>query len=146
MAEVVLGEELIKAYAAPTAVTIIWIVRYQLIDVLGVGFLRRKHQIRFPIMTGNDEFERAVRAQMNQVEQMPIFLTLMWMFSIMVSPLWGALLGSAWVILRHAYAATYRKSAKVSVLLRLTIPAYSVLIAMMVGIIVRVVMVFIHKK
>ena len=46
------------------------------------GRLRGRHKIEAPAMTGHPEFERAVRVQMNTIEQFVIFLPLLWLATL----------------------------------------------------------------
>jgi glutathione S-transferase len=76
---------------------------------LNVGRMRGKHGIKAPAMTGNPEFERAVRVQGNTLEFLPIFLPLLWIATT-YSPWYGwlpALLGLVWVIGRFLYMTGY---------------------------------------
>ncbi|CDX11570.1 Membrane-associated protein in eicosanoid and glutathione metabolism (MAPEG) [Mesorhizobium sp. ORS 3324] len=60
-----------------------------------------------PTMTGDPLLERAVRAHLNTIEWLPIFLPAMWLFAIYWSPRWAAGLGLLWLIGRIAYFAGY---------------------------------------
>jgi len=74
---------------------------------IGVGVARVKYKIAPPQTTGNDDFERVYRAHQNTLEQIVLFLPCLWLFSIFVSPTWGAILGGIWIIGRIAYAWGY---------------------------------------
>jgi MAPEG family len=60
---------------------------------LRVTRARQKYNVPVPAMTGNPDFERIVRVQMNTLEWMPIFLPLLWLFAVYVSDGGAAVLG-----------------------------------------------------
>jgi uncharacterized membrane protein YecN with MAPEG domain len=63
-------------------------------------------------MTGDPNFERALRVQQNTLEQLIFFLPLLWIFSYYVNELWGAILGGIWIVGRVLYAWGYYQEAK----------------------------------
>jgi len=76
------------------------------------GRLRSKHNIQAPAMTGHPRFERAVRIQMNTVEQFVIFLPLLWLATIYFR-IYGwapGILGFVWCLGRIVYAFGYMSS------------------------------------
>jgi glutathione S-transferase len=79
---------------------------------LNVGRSRVKFGIKAPQMTGNPDFERAVRVQQNTLEQIVIFLPALWIFAQFVQPIAAAILGSIWVIGRILYAWGYYQAAE----------------------------------
>ena len=76
-----------------------------------VGRARAKHKIAPPKTTGPEEFERYWRVQQNTLEQLMLFLPALWLFSIYLSPVWGALIGLVWVFARLMYAMGYYQDA-----------------------------------
>ena len=80
---------------------------------LMVAKARAKYGVKAPATTGNLEFERVFRVQMNTLEWMPIFLPLLWFFVLYVNDWGAALLGLVWIvgriILRRAF---YRNSGR----------------------------------
>jgi glutathione S-transferase len=76
---------------------------------LRVGQMRSKHDVKAPTMTGPLEFESAVRVQMNTLEQMIIFLPLLWLATRYFHLLaWlPAAFGLLWVIGRVIYMSGY---------------------------------------
>lgn len=82
------------------------------VTIINVGRARMKYQVMPPAMTGNEDFERVVRVQQNTLEQLILFLPLLWIFSAYVSELWGAILGGTWVVGRIIYAWGYALEAK----------------------------------
>ena len=78
---------------------------------INVGIARGKYNVPAPSMTGDPNFERALRVQQNTLEQLIFFLPLLWIFSYYVSELWGAILGGIWVLGRVLYAWGYYQAA-----------------------------------
>ncbi len=79
--------------------------------VMAVGAARGKHKIAAPAMTGNADFERAYRVQMNTLEQLIMFVPSMLCFATFVSERWAVILGFVFIIGRIVYAIGYRKAA-----------------------------------
>jgi len=74
-----------------------------------VGQMRGKHGIKAPAVTGNMEFECAYRVQVNMLEQLIVFLPLLWLSNayFMVWPYLTGALGLVWIIGRIMYAIGY---------------------------------------
>lgn len=68
------------------------------------GALRGKHDIVPPKMVGNEDFEIAYRIQANSVEQLVIFMPIMWVGAISLGDIWGGAAGLVWIIGRLVYA------------------------------------------
>eukprot|EP00048_Salpingoeca_helianthica_P015543 m.227317 g.227317 ORF g.227317 m.227317 type:complete len:188 (+) comp17186_c0_seq1:13-576(+) len=113
--------------ALPALATAVFSAYYILFDVFSAGLARQRYKVPFPRMDGPAPFHRAQRAQANQVEQMPIFLSLMWASAVCVNGPLAGVVGLVWVALRISYAHTYRKTAKRPTLLTRTLPAYACL-------------------
>lgn len=79
-----------------------------------VGQMRGKHNIEAPAVTGHPEFERAYRVQMNTVEQIVVFLPLLWLSNayFMIFPLVTGALGLVWIVGRIVYALGYYADPK----------------------------------
>ena len=78
-----------------------------------VGQARAKYGVAAPAVTGNPDFERAYRIQMNTLEWLPIFLVSLWLFALS----WGddrvaAGIGSIWIIGRILYLTGYSRAAE----------------------------------
>lgn len=71
--------------------------------------LRGRHGIDAPTMSGPPEFERALRVQMNTLEQLVPFVVALWLCALYLQPLFAALVGVAWLVARIMYATTYAK-------------------------------------
>ena len=76
-----------------------------------VGKARRMHKIFPPAMSGHPEVERALRVQGNTVEQVVIFLPLLWVATLYFHGWIPAALGVVWCVGRVLYAIGYMKEA-----------------------------------
>jgi glutathione S-transferase len=76
-----------------------------------VGRYRGRHKIFPPAMSGHPEVERALRVQGNTVEQVVIFLPLLWVATLYFHGWIPAALGLVWCIGRVVYAVGYMKEA-----------------------------------
>src|SRR5690242_8089493 len=67
------------------------------------------HKIAAPAVTGNPEFERAYRVQMNTLEQFVLFLPLFWLATLYfhMVPWLPAVFGLVWIIGRWLYMQGY---------------------------------------
>jgi uncharacterized membrane protein YecN with MAPEG domain len=72
-----------------------------------VGLVRGKVKIAAPVMTGDPLLERALRVQMNAVENAPILLPALWLAALWLNDLWAAVAGLVWVLARLAYMQLY---------------------------------------
>jgi glutathione S-transferase len=74
-----------------------------------VGRMRGKHGVNAPAMTGAPEFERAVRVQMNTLEQFVLFLPLLWLATVypVVSGYLAPGFGFVWLVGRVLYSSGY---------------------------------------
>ena len=80
---------------------------------LRVGQGRSKYNVPAPAVTGNPDFERAFRVQMNTLEWLPIFLVSLWLFAIAWgSDLIAAGIGLVWIVGRVLYLTGYSKAAE----------------------------------
>ena len=72
-----------------------------------VAKARAAFGIKAPAITGNENFERAHRVQMNTVEQMVFFLPALWLYALLLSDKGAAVGGLIWVVGRVIYAVAY---------------------------------------
>src|SRR5215469_13153157 len=72
-----------------------------------VAKARGKYGVAVPATTGNPDFERVFRVQMNTLEWMPIFLPLLWLFAIFVRDWAAAIVGLVWIAGRLMYVVGY---------------------------------------
>jgi len=76
-----------------------------------VAKARAAFGVKAPATSGNPDFERVFRVQMNTLEWMPIFLPSLWLFAIYISDPIAALLGLVWIAGRILYWIGYSQAA-----------------------------------
>src|SRR5882757_2181085 len=76
-----------------------------------VAKARAAFGIKVPAISGNPDFERVFRVQMNTLEWMPIFLPSLWLFAIYISDPLAAALGVVWIAGRVLYMIGYSEAA-----------------------------------
>ena len=72
-----------------------------------VGRMRHVHGVKAPAMTGHDQFERAVRVQMNTLEWAIVFLPTLWVAEIWFGGWIPPVTGFVWVVGRVTYMIGY---------------------------------------
>src|SRR6202158_548590 len=77
-----------------------------------VAKARAAFGIKAPAITGNPDFERVFRVQMNTLEWMPIFLPSLWLFAIYISDPIAAAVGAVWIVGRILYMTGYSQAAE----------------------------------
>lgn len=96
-------------YHFTALVTCLAILVYFYSSIL-VSRARRKFSVKLPAISGNPDFERVFRAQMNTLEWLPIFLPSLWLFAIYIGDGMAASLGLFWVLGRVFYVHGYAKA------------------------------------
>jgi glutathione S-transferase len=76
-----------------------------------VGKARQTFGIKAPAVSGNPDFERVFRVQMNTLEWMPIFLPSLWLFAIYISDPVAAAIGLVWITGRILFMTGYSQAA-----------------------------------
>ncbi|MGZ5819007.1 MAG: MAPEG family protein [Burkholderiaceae bacterium] len=91
-----------------------WITLAALIVYIWMGFnvgkARGQYKVPAPATEGPVEFLSVMRVQANTVEQLVIFLPVLWMCAYFLSDRWAAIGGAIWVVGRIVYALGYYKS------------------------------------
>ena len=77
-----------------------------------VARTRYRVGILAPVMTGDPVLERTIRAHLNTLEWLPIFLPSLWLFAMYWNSNAAAALGAAWLIGRIIYFIGYTKDAR----------------------------------
>ncbi len=72
-----------------------------------VGRCRVKFRIQAPATSGHEQFEIAYRIQMNTLENVVLFLPVLWIFALSLSAWWATLFGCSWLAGRIWYALAY---------------------------------------
>ena len=87
-------------------VTLLLVCQYVAFMML-CGAARSKSGIKAPAVTGDDNFERAYRVQMNTLEQLLVTLPALWLSALYFMPLVAAALGLTFFLGRILYRAAY---------------------------------------
>src|ERR1700675_262790 len=93
-----------------TAIVTCLAVLFYFFTTARVARARAAFGIKAPAITGNPDFERVFRVQMNTLEWMPIFLPALWLFAIYISDGIAAVLGLVWIAGRILYVLGYAKA------------------------------------
>jgi glutathione S-transferase len=83
-------------------------------NLVSVGRMRGRHGLQAPAMTGHPDVERALRVQGNTLEQVVIFLPLLWIATLYFHVIgWlPAVFGLVWCVGRLIYAWGYMAAAE----------------------------------
>lgn len=76
-----------------------------------VGMARGKYQIKAPEVDGPDAFRRILRVQLNTLEQLALFLPLLWLCALWQNDYLAAVFGLVWLAGRLWYALGYISAA-----------------------------------
>lgn len=87
-------------------VAVLAILQFVLFSVL-VGKARETHGVKAPAVSGNEQFERVYRVQMNTLEQLVCFLPALFMASYYWSPTLVSLIGCVYLGGRFLYSNAY---------------------------------------
>ena len=93
-----------------TALVTMLAVLFYFITSARVARARVRYGVKLPAISGDPDFERVFRVQMNTLEWLPIFLASLWMFAIYVSDVIAASIGAVWIIGRIVYMIGYTRS------------------------------------
>ena len=77
-----------------------------------VARTRQKVGILVPVMTGDPVLERTIRAHLNTLEWLPIFLPSLWLFAVYWNSNVAAALGLVWLAGRIVYFVGYVSEAR----------------------------------
>ena len=78
---------------------------------MAVGMARGRYKVAAPATSGQPDFERYYRIQMNTLEQLAVFVPSLWAFATFVSVPWAVGLGLLFVLGRAIYFVGYAKAA-----------------------------------
>jgi glutathione S-transferase len=107
-----MGEFMLAAPATILSAAVTILAAMVLIFTMAlVGRYRGRHKIFPPAMSGHPEVERALRVQGNTIEQVVIFLPLLWVATLYFHGWIPAALGLVWCLGRVLYAFGYMKEA-----------------------------------
>lgn len=94
-----------------TALVTCLAILFYFFTTIQVSKARAAFGIKVPAISGNPDFERVFRVQMNTLEWMPIFLPSLWLFAVYVSDPIAAALGLVWIAGRILYMTGYSQAA-----------------------------------
>ena len=94
-----------------TALVTCLAILFYFFTTIQVSKARAAFGIKVPATSGNPDFERVFRVQMNTLEWMPIFLPSLWLFAIYISDPIAAALGVVWIAGRILYMTGYSQAA-----------------------------------
>jgi len=94
-----------------TALVTLLAVLFYFFTSTRVSRARIAYGVKLPAISGNPDFERVFRVQMNTLEWLPIFLPSLWLYAIYVSDQVAAVLGLIWIAGRIAYMIGYTQAA-----------------------------------
>ena len=93
---------------AVVIVTVLALVQYMFFGIQ-VGGAHQKYGVPVPAMSGDPQFERVNRVHQNTLEQLVVLIPALWMYAYFVNPLWGAGMGTVYLVGRFIYRAEYLK-------------------------------------
>ncbi|HEY0327507.1 MAG TPA: MAPEG family protein [Rhodopseudomonas sp.] len=94
-----------------TAIVTCLAVMFYFYTTVQVSRARVAYDVKAPATTGQPDFERVFRVQMNTLEWMPIVLPSLWLFAIYLSDGFAAVLGVVWIVGRIIYMVGYTEAA-----------------------------------
>jgi glutathione S-transferase len=95
-----------------TALVTCLAIAFYFFTSIRVSKARALFGIKVPAISGNPDFERVFRVQMNTLEWMPIFLPSLWLFAIYISDPVAAAIGVVWIAGRILYMTGYSLAAE----------------------------------
>jgi uncharacterized membrane protein YecN with MAPEG domain len=85
------------------------------VEVLVFGMLvgrgRGTYGVEAPAMSGHPAWERLNRVHQNSIEQLVVFVPLLWAYALSVSQMGAAILGGVFIVGRVIYAVGYTRDA-----------------------------------
>lgn len=97
---------MIAAFPLTTLATLA-IVLLTFVFSFRAGKSRASSGVSAPAMAGDDIFERATRVHMNTLEQMVLFVPVLWIFATLVSDLFAGVAAVVWIVGRVMYSQAY---------------------------------------
>ena len=73
-----------------------------------VAWRRGRAKVMAPATAGDAAFERALRVQLNTLEQLALFLPSLWLAGAFASWGWAGAIGLVWIAGRALYARSYQ--------------------------------------
>jgi uncharacterized membrane protein YecN with MAPEG domain len=98
------------AYRFTALATLAMLITYFWTAIL-VGQARSAHKVKAPAIEGPDAFNRVYRAHVNTLEQLVLMLPALWIFTLGIGDMWGAILAAVWIVGRIMYVLGYAEAA-----------------------------------
>jgi glutathione S-transferase len=95
-----------------TAIVTLLVVAFYFFVATQVAAAHIKFGVKLPAMSGQPDFERTYRVQMNMLEWMPTFLLPLWLSAIYFSDWASALVGLLWLVGRVVYSGLSRSGGE----------------------------------
>jgi len=95
-----------------TALVTLFAVAFYFFISTRVAAAHARFGVKLPATTGNPDFERVYRVQMNTLEWMPMFLVPLWLCAIYLSDIAAAVLGLVWIVGRALYFTGYSQAVE----------------------------------
>jgi glutathione S-transferase len=95
-----------------TAIVTLLAVLFYFYTSIEVAKARAKFGVKVPAISGQPDFERVFRVQMNTLEWLPIFLPSLWLFAVYINDAVAAAIGLLWIFGRILYFRGYIKAAE----------------------------------
>ncbi len=93
------------------ALTTLLALLWYFVTIFQVGRMRTRYKVKAPATTGDPAFERAYRVQMNELENLVLFLPAMWIYAWFGNPRYAALACCVYIMGRILYAVGYWMAA-----------------------------------
>jgi glutathione S-transferase len=104
--------EQVAGFAYPlTAIITLLAIAIYFVLTFNVGRARAKFGIQAPATDGPADFQRVYRVHMNMVEQLMMFLPLLWLTAVIAEDHVAATIGLIWSFGRIIYAIGYYRDA-----------------------------------
>ena len=105
--------------------------------ILIVGATRGKYGVAAPATTGNAQWERLYRIQVNTAEQLVLFIPAIYGFAYYVNTPWAAGIGAVFLVGRIVYFFGYRKAGEKRLIgaLLTAWPSYILVVGALIGLI-----------
>lgn len=94
-----------------TGLATVFILGVYFWNMIRIGKARKEHNISAPEMTGPGDFNRVIRVHENMLEQLIIFLPLLWLFALTYVDIYAACVGLVFGIGRIIYSLGYYEEA-----------------------------------
>jgi len=96
------------AYPLTSLITLL-VLALMFLTAANVGRARGRYGIKAPAVSGHEIFERALRIQMNTLENAMLMLPALWLYAGLIGERGAAAMGGVWLLARIWYAIAYQR-------------------------------------